>query len=44
MINQVKPEVPAMLPCHVPREKCADVYCASHMVLNVSLFSILSSL
>lgn len=42
MINQVKPEVPALLPCHVPGEKCADVYCVSHMGLNVSLFTSLS--
>lgn len=25
MINQVKPGVPAKLPCHVPGEECADV-------------------
>lgn len=42
MINQVKLEVLVLLPCHVLREKCADVYCASRMGLNASLF--LSSL
>lgn len=44
MINQVKPEVPALLPCHVPGEKCADVNCAFHKGLNVSLFLFLLSL
>lgn len=44
MINQVKPGVPALLPCHVPGEKCADVHGASHMGLNVSHFLSLVSL
>lgn len=36
MINQVKPGVSALLRCHVPGEKCADVYGASLMGLCAS--------
>ena len=37
MINQVKPRVAALLPCHAPEEKCPDAYGALHTVLHVAL-------